>query len=184
MLVLDVHRRVQSSIYGGKAVVIYDGAAAVAPAPDGGAALGAGARRRAEPVIPANATAPWASAIPRVIFQTFRSRSVPFRLHEAVMSWSRANPAYEHRIFDDDDMGAFVVETFGWDSREIRALNAAPSGARLRAQRADLFRYLVIHAHGGVYADADSVCVRPSTPGSTPTRTGWSSRSTGRRAST
>ncbi|KAH8053085.1 hypothetical protein JL722_9751 [Aureococcus anophagefferens] len=271
MLVLDVHRRVQSSIYGGKAVVIYDGAAAVAPAPDGGAALG---RRRAplapnrsdaalrlfgdfpaaapkhvrccgeeedpggcvwrptllertegsgtaealeraaaqqeaavlrgeaswierregkkeEPssrdaknlrsaileeivrrreveiaalknaeadplyvadlgdddgakrlkaeakaaftrivtlpkVIPANATAPWASAIPRVIFQTFRSRSVPFRLHEAVMSWSRANPAYEHRIFDDDDMGAFVVETFGWDSREIRALNAAP----------------------------------------------------------
>ncbi|KAK7236179.1 hypothetical protein SO694_00060171 [Aureococcus anophagefferens] len=108
-------------------------------------------------VIPANATAPWASAIPRVIFQTFRSRSVPFRLREAVMSWSRANPAYEHRIFDDDDMGAFVVETFGWDSREIRALNAAPS-ARARA---DLFRYLVIHAHGGVYADADSVCVRP-----------------------
>ncbi|KAH8071347.1 hypothetical protein JL721_4319 [Aureococcus anophagefferens] len=86
-------------------------------------------------VIPANATAPWKTAIPRVIFQTFRSRSVPFRLHEAVMSWSRANPAYEHRIFDDDDMGAFVVETFGWDSREIRALNAAP-GARARTSSA------------------------------------------------
>ena len=36
-----------------------------------------------------------------------------------------------------------------------------PDASRSSSRSAPIFRYLVIHARGGVYADADSVCVRP-----------------------
>ena len=87
-------------------------------------------------VVGRNRTRP-AGGIPRVVIQTFKTRVVPRRLADAVATWTKTNPEYDHRLFDDADAAAFVRDTYGADSREFRALGRAPSGA----QAADLFRY-------------------------------------------
>jgi mannosyltransferase OCH1-like enzyme len=93
--------------------------------------------------------------IPRVIVQTMKSRSVPSSMLHAARSWIERNPEYEYRFFDDDAAAAFVHRHFGQDVQD--AYDRMPFGAG----KADLFRYCFLFLHGGVYADIDTVCLRP-----------------------
>jgi glycosyl transferase-like sugar-binding protein len=93
--------------------------------------------------------------IPRTIMQTFKRREVPAGLFRACASWSELNPDYEYRFYDDDACRAFIKDHFG--EKTLACYEAIQNGAF----RADLWRYCALYVHGGVYADADTVCRRP-----------------------
>lgn len=81
-----------------------------------------------------------------------RSRWVPV-WRQCHASWERAFPGHTVRYWDDDDMERLV--------RDVYPQFARVYGAYTRQiQRADMARYLVLHAHGGIYADSDYQCVR------------------------
>ena len=90
--------------------------------------------------------------IPRVIHQTYFTSELPPTLADNVGALRAANPAWTHRFYDDKAIEDFVLDTYG---RFI--FNAfkriAPSYGVVRA---DLFRYLVVYALGGVYLDIKS----------------------------
>lgn len=65
-------------------------------------------------------------------------------------SWRDMNPSYEYIL---------------WDSDRVRSANFY-NARQIAAQRewcgkADIIRYEVLHRYGGIYVDADSICVRP-----------------------
>ena len=97
---------------------------------------------------------------------------IPQRLHQ---TWKDANPP--RVLFSPRWSRSLRAQNTGWEYRlwtdaENRALVAShhPSllsmydGYESPIQRADMARYVIAHAHGGVYADLDTECFRPFSP--------------------
>lgn len=95
--------------------------------------------------------------IPRVVHQVWLGGSdglpePPPHLAEASRSWPEHNPGWEHRIWSGPQVEALF--------RELRPdLLELYRGYRFWVQKADAARYLILWAHGGVYADFDVACV-------------------------
>lgn len=98
-----------------------------------------------------------APRIPRIIHQTYPGTSLPEALACNVAAIKAMNPNWEHRLYDDAAIEAFIEEAYGTELlRAYRRIDP-----RYGAARADLFRYLVVHAHGGVYLDIKSATNAP-----------------------
>ncbi len=91
--------------------------------------------------------------IPKIIHQTWRDHNLPVP-KAWPESWQRHNPDWEYRLWTDDDLLAFVQQCYP----ELEALYLSYPKP---VQRADMARYLILHHHGGVYADIDTECMAP-----------------------
>jgi len=70
-----------------------------------------------------------------------------------IQSWKDKHPDWEVRVWGNLELGALK-----WRNRkQIEVFRARGQWEGV----ADLMRYEILHEHGGVYVDADSVCVRP-----------------------
>jgi hypothetical protein len=86
--------------------------------------------------------------IPRIIYRTHRSKTVPSCMHEFCHNkWVRLNPKYSVRWYDDRECDTFM-NAFG--SRESAAYKNLIPGA----YKADLWRLCVLYQTGGVYVDS------------------------------
>lgn len=93
-----------------------------------------------------------APLIPRIIHQTYWTKSVPDMLKENVEHLKALNPSWIYRYWNDEEIVCFINEAFGWDVLRLYLSINAQYGAA----RADLFRYLCIFYYGGVYLDIKS----------------------------
>lgn len=93
--------------------------------------------------------------IPAVLHQTFRTAEVTPTMRAAVDSWIDLNPEYEYRFHDDAAARALIAERY--DARTLAAFDRIEAGAF----KADFWRYCMLYAEGGVYADIDTVCLMP-----------------------
>mmetsp|Transcript_43068 Transcript_43068/g.71597 ORF Transcript_43068/g.71597 Transcript_43068/m.71597 type:complete len:311 (+) Transcript_43068:25-957(+) len=92
-----------------------------------------------------------AQAIPRRIWQIGATLKAALYSHGNLMqTWWKLNPEYEYKFLSDPEASALIVTHASAD--EQQAYRALINGA----QRADLFRVLVLKYLGGVYADLDS----------------------------
>lgn len=94
-----------------------------------------------------------ARPIPRVIYRTWKTRTVHPRVAQTVSDMMKLNPDYEHILFTDDEMHQFVH-----DHGDAHVVRAYDSLTHIVAQ-ADMWRYLVLYIRGGVYIDMDSTIV-------------------------
>ncbi len=92
--------------------------------------------------------------IPKVIYQTFESYDLPEGMFNSVQSWINTNPEYEHYFFDEHKRLKFIEEHF--DKNVLEAYIKLIPGAF----KADLWRCCVLYQKGGVYVDADMVCLK------------------------
>ena len=95
--------------------------------------------------------------IPAVIHQTYPTRQLPDELRANTDAVRALNPGWEHRLYDDGDILAFLREHYGADV----VMRYQRINAHYGAARADLFRYLLMYKVGGVYLDIKSVSDRP-----------------------
>ncbi len=91
--------------------------------------------------------------IPKIIHQTWRDHNLPVP-KAWPESWKRHNPDWEYRLWTDDDL-LTLVQTCYPELEELYLSYPKP------VQRADMARYLILHHHGGVYADIDTECMAP-----------------------
>jgi inositol phosphorylceramide mannosyltransferase catalytic subunit len=98
-----------------------------------------------------------AMPIPKVLHQTWKSKELPASFAAFRQTWQRHHPDWSFPLYDDADCRRLVVEHYP----ELVALY---DNYPTNVQRADLFRYLVVHRYGGVYADVDMECLRPIAP--------------------
>ena len=95
------------------------------------------------------------SLIPQVIYQTFEKYEIPKHMFNAIQSWKDINPEYEHYYFSDDDRINFIEKYF--DNNVLQAYLSIIPGAF----KADLWRCCILYIKGGVYVDADMICLKP-----------------------
>lgn len=96
--------------------------------------------------------------IPHIIHQTYFTKTeLPPPLQANIQRIQQLNPAWEYRLYDDADIEAFIRQRYGQDILNIYQCIDPAYGAA----RADLFRYLLIYAEGGVYLDMKSTITRP-----------------------
>lgn len=57
-------------------------------------------------------------------------------------------------MYDDRDLQDYL-------STHLKDGGALYAALKTPVERADLWRYVVMCAHGGIYTDADTLCIRP-----------------------
>lgn len=97
---------------------------------------------------------PSESVIPKIIHQTWKTQDVPEKYRTWVRSWKEKNPDFTYKLYDNDESRLLVASSY---PEFLELYDSLPTGV----QKADLFRYLVIHKFGGVYADLDTECQVP-----------------------
>lgn len=97
------------------------------------------------------------TSIPKMLYQTSQHRELPKAIQENVEAMKAMNPEYGYRFFDDADMVEFIESNYG--ARVLASFRRI--NPKYGAARADLFRYLLIYKHGGVYLDIKSSFARP-----------------------
>lgn len=90
--------------------------------------------------------------IPKIIHQTWKSQVLPKNFYEWSRSWIFHNPGYEYCFYNDRDCWKFIHGNYPEYLDLYDDLKPV--------EKADIFRYLVLHKYGGVYADIDTECFR------------------------
>jgi hypothetical protein len=85
--------------------------------------------------------------LPKNIFQTHASATLPVGACDAMATWADLNPDWNYHFFDHDDQRDFIQNHFSNDV--LAAYDQLIPGA----YRADLWRYCVLYTLGGIYAD-------------------------------
>ena len=96
---------------------------------------------------------PTTKGIPKVIHQTWKSKSIPGWAKLPMRSWKRRNPGYKFILYDDNEIEEYVEKHYPDIMFAFQQMKPV--------QKADVFRYVVIYNEGGVYADIDTWCSIP-----------------------
>jgi inositol phosphorylceramide mannosyltransferase catalytic subunit len=93
--------------------------------------------------------------IPRIVFQTWKSRSeMPANYRYWRSSFIINNPEFRCFLWDDADNLRFIEERFPWFLSRYRSYPR-------EILRADVIRLFFLYEFGGFYSDMDSECLRP-----------------------
>lgn len=92
---------------------------------------------------------------PRTIVQFWHNtRQLPEDVKDCIASWARWNTkGYRHRLFDESSAKAFISRSLGARHEHAFARCYHP------AMQADYFRLCYLLVEGGLYIDADDVCI-------------------------
>ena len=92
--------------------------------------------------------------IPKKIIQ-FWDADPPQEVLALMALWGERNPDYAYERFDDRSAAALIAQHHGREVSEAFRRSVHP------AQRADLFRLAYLSVCGGIYVDADDMCLTP-----------------------
>ena len=76
---------------------------------------------------------------------------------EQIQTWTDKNPGYRHEVLTAESSEIYILDRFA-DDPDIKEVFLELHDPILRA---DLIRYLVLLADGGVYNDLDVRCIKP-----------------------
>jgi hypothetical protein len=93
--------------------------------------------------------------IPKIIWQThnYEFDQLPLYAKQAAMSWVNLNPGWDYIYHTHDERQQYVKDNYP----ELYKFYECSTPVR----QSDIWRYLVVHDSGGVYADMDSFCIVP-----------------------
>ena len=89
------------------------------------------------------------SVIPKIIHQTWKSgpETLPEHWKISYDGWKSLD-GWEYMYWSDDDIDIFISEHYNWFYDTFKSYAYG-------IQRADTFRYFVLHKYGGIYSDFD-----------------------------
>jgi mannosyltransferase OCH1-like enzyme len=91
------------------------------------------------------------------VWQTYKSKDLPEQAEAARETWISKNPEWKCELYDDADIEKYIKSY--WPTKMYNFFKDLPVGV----MKADLWRYLILKTHGGVYSDIDSECLKPIT---------------------
>jgi mannosyltransferase OCH1-like enzyme len=88
------------------------------------------------------------NTIPKIIIQTWKTKSIPEKYKKDVKSIKKYNKDYQFLFFNDDDIDYFLKKEY---PEYYISYNKLP----VKIQKIDYFRYIAIYHYGGFYFDLD-----------------------------
>lgn len=95
------------------------------------------------------------SLIPKKIYQSWKTKSLPDKMQNIVNKTIAMNPEYSYELWDDRDCYDFLLNNFG--KNYANTFDVLIPGAF----KCDLWRYAVLYINGGIYMDLDMSCEFP-----------------------
>lgn len=92
--------------------------------------------------------------VTRILHQSWKTTQLPARFERWSRSWCECFPDWTHVLWSDADNERFVRSEYPWFLERFLAF-------KKNISRADSVRYLYLHRFGGLYADLDTICLRP-----------------------
>jgi alpha 1,6-mannosyltransferase len=92
--------------------------------------------------------------IERYIHQTWKSSGLDRQQTGWSDSWKKQNPDHKYHLWTDAEINEYVDAEWPLFAPVFHALPR-------NILKADLFRYMVVYSHGGVYSDLDTTCQAP-----------------------
>lgn len=93
--------------------------------------------------------------IPRVLWQTYKTKLPPKKSVSAIASWFDVNPSLKWGYMDDEQCEHFIKEHF--DNEFYKMYSSLPFGV----MKSDVWRVAVVYVYGGIYSDLDTTCLKP-----------------------
>jgi len=98
--------------------------------------------------------------IPKVLYQTSRSRCMHPDIAEIMAQWRDPNilPGFSHFFYDDEAMDAFLFDKERWEDTFPSLHFGLQCIDKIHnpTMKADIWRYLVLWEYGGLYIDIDA----------------------------
>lgn len=107
---------------------------------------------------PANKAKARPARIPMLIHQFWDRLTPPDDVAERMVSWQDKHPAWTYLKWNDESMVSFLLSQFGEEAARRYRACVVP------AMRSDLVRISALLTFGGVYADADTKCLKAVDP--------------------
>lgn len=103
------------------------------------------------------------ASIPRKIWQTWKVGPLGFeqRDSDSAKTWPAKNPTYRYEVLTDDNAFEYLEWHYGPQGFDRPDVIELYKELNITIIKADILRYLVMYAEGGVYADIDVECLRP-----------------------
>ena len=98
-------------------------------------------------------TEKYSSEIPLIIWQTWKNKTFPKNMAENIYKLKYNNPEFLHYVLDDYECECFLKEYYSPDV--LYAFKNIIPGA----YKADLWRYCILYAFGGIYLDIKFECL-------------------------
>lgn len=100
---------------------------------------------------------------PRKIWQTWKVDPLSFDQRDAVTakSWTAKNPEYRYEVLTDTNDLTWVEQTYGPEGLGRPDIVELYKTVNATIVKADLLRYLIMYAEGGIYADIDVEALKP-----------------------
>ncbi|KAK2837012.1 hypothetical protein FQN49_006496 [Arthroderma sp. PD_2] len=95
--------------------------------------------------------------IPGKIWQTSKYTNLTSEQFNMTNTWITQNPTFRHERLTDESSNNYVRNRYA-DQKDIVTLF---TGLTIPILRADLLRYLILFADGGIWADLDTTCDKP-----------------------
>ncbi|CAK7205348.1 hypothetical protein SEUCBS139899_008118 [Sporothrix eucalyptigena] len=103
------------------------------------------------------------SDFPHKIWQTWKVNPLEFeeRDHNTAYSWLARNPDYQYEVLTDGNEMSYVEFHYGPEGFNRPDIVDFYRNVRATIVRADLLRYMIMYADGGIYADIDVEALKP-----------------------
>ncbi|KAL2193648.1 nucleotide-diphospho-sugar transferase [Corynascus similis CBS 632.67] len=100
---------------------------------------------------------------PRKIWQTWKVNPLKFEERDlnTARTWLAKNPEYRYEVLTDDNDLRYVEYHFGPDGFNRPDIVDFYRNLKAAIVKADLLRYMIMYAEGGVYADIDVEALKP-----------------------
>lgn len=94
--------------------------------------------------------------IPKIIHQIWMQgyKKMPFRHKRWTKSWRKKNRDWQYRFWDETAIISLIEE-------HIPELLPSYSNFDCVVARSDIGRYVILSVYGGLYADTDTICIKP-----------------------
>lgn len=95
---------------------------------------------------------------PKIIHQTWKTKDLSGKYEKYSNEWKALHPNYQYILYDDEDLLNLVKVYFP------DYLNFYKNTISSNIERVDFARYIMLYAHGGIYADIDTRPVKSFDP--------------------
>lgn len=94
--------------------------------------------------------------IPKIVHQTWKTKTLPNIYVENSERWKRMHPNYLYFLYDDQDLRNIVKGAF---PEYLDFYDKMTSNI----ERVDFSRYVMMYVYGGIYTDLDTIPIKNST---------------------